>query len=179
MEEIWKDIEGYRGYQVSNKGRVRTHNKVTFTEHHGRRVWKDRVLKQKLDRKSNTFKVELWRDGMHKTILVHRLVANAFIENLIDSDLTVNHKDGNRLNNCAENLEWMTLGDNIRDGYEKGLYHCRKACILTDSNDKEYHFKSLSEASVFLNRSHGYVGQNISHDRPLKNKAGEVFTVSF
>ena len=43
MEEIWKDIPDYAGYQVSNKGRVRTHNKTTFTKIHGVRHWKDRI----------------------------------------------------------------------------------------------------------------------------------------
>lgn len=38
--EIWKDIEGYQGYQVSNLGNVRTYNKITYTEKHGKRKWK-------------------------------------------------------------------------------------------------------------------------------------------
>ena len=41
MEEIWKDIKNYKGYQVSNLGRVRTHNKTTYTKIHGERHWKD------------------------------------------------------------------------------------------------------------------------------------------
>lgn len=47
MEE-WLDISNYQGYQVSNLGRVKTHNKITHTEKHGNRYWKDKILKQKV-----------------------------------------------------------------------------------------------------------------------------------
>ena len=45
MNEIWKDIEGYPGYQVSSEGKVRTYNKVTFTKKHGVRHWENRYIK--------------------------------------------------------------------------------------------------------------------------------------
>ena len=45
--EIWKDIPRYPGYQAPNLGRIRTHNKTTYTERHGERHWKDRILKFK------------------------------------------------------------------------------------------------------------------------------------
>lgn len=47
MEEIWKDIPRYKGYQASNFGRIRTHNKTTYTKRHGERHWKDRILEFK------------------------------------------------------------------------------------------------------------------------------------
>ena len=50
-KEIWKDIPNYNGYQVSNLGNVRTYNKITFTERHGERHWKNRILKQKITKK--------------------------------------------------------------------------------------------------------------------------------
>ena len=75
MEEIWRDIKGYQGYQVSNLGRVRTHNKVTFTKRHGERFWKDRILKFKpyttTNQKSKQgmgYRVTLWKAGKPKTL---------------------------------------------------------------------------------------------------------------
>ena len=75
MEEIWRDIPNYTGYQVSNKGRVRTHNKTTFTKIHGVRHWKDRILKFKGETYDTGYRVDLWKEGKPYTKLVARLVA--------------------------------------------------------------------------------------------------------
>jgi hypothetical protein len=132
MEEIWKDIPNYNGYQASNTGKIRTHNKVTYTKRHGERHWKDRILKFKPSnptRKSKQgvgYRVTLWKDGKPKDFLVARLIATTFLENLIETKMTVNHKDGNRLNNNVENLEWLSLGDNIRYGFQYNQYPYKK-----------------------------------------------------
>ena len=98
--EIWKDIPNYSGYQASNLGRIRTYNKVTYTKMHGERHWKDRILSFKPSTSSRKninqgmgYRVDLWKDGKPKTLLVARLVATTFLENLIDTKMTVNHKN--------------------------------------------------------------------------------------
>lgn len=128
MEE-WRDIKDYEGYQVSNIGRVRTHNKTTYTQRHGIRHWKDRVLSFKpstnTSQKSKQgmgYRVDLWKNGKPKTLLVARLVATTFLKDFIDTEMTVNHKNGNRLDNRVENLEWLTRKDNIRYGFQNGQY---------------------------------------------------------
>ena len=68
------------------------------------------------------YRVDLWKNGKPKSLLVARLVATTFLEDLIDTNLTVNHKNGNRLDNRVENLEWLSRGDNIRYGYQNGQY---------------------------------------------------------
>ena len=103
MEEIWKDIKGYEGkYQVSNLGKVKSLNYL--------RTGKEGFIKM-YDNKNGYLYVNL--NG--KMFRVHRLVAEAFIEN--PNKLTdVNHIDENKYNNCASNLEWMSHKDNVNYG---------------------------------------------------------------
>lgn len=106
MQEEWRDISGYEGrYQVSNLGRVRSlprKTKTGFREGVTLIPVKDGVGYQivNLSRKS------------HK---IHRLVAEAFIDNPNDYKC-VNHKDENKLNNRADNLEWCTYEQNNNYG---------------------------------------------------------------
>ena len=98
--EVWKDIPGYEGlYQVSNHGRVKR----------GAYIKKTRIAR------NGYVLVSLWKDGNEKKCLVHRLVADAFIDN--SSGLPeVNHKDENKANNHVSNLEWCTRTYNLGYG---------------------------------------------------------------
>ena len=114
-EEIWKDIKGYEGlYQVSNLGRVKS-----FNAKNGRLSNQSRLLTPKLDR-YGYLKLTLCKDKEYKYVTVHRLVALAFINN-VENKPEVNHKDGNKLNNCVDNLEWMTGLENIHHAFDNEL----------------------------------------------------------
>lgn len=115
VQEIWKDVFGYIGsYQVSNFGRVKSLKRVTFDG----RLLKERTLK--LDSSNqNYYRVHLCKDSKHRTLLVHRLVAKAFISNF-ESKPEVNHIDGDKENNKVENLEWCTHKEN----------HVHRAAVL-------------------------------------------------
>lgn len=107
--EIWRDVVGYEGlYEVSNKGRVKT---LLGKEGYN--------LKISLN-KSGYYKASLSKAGKATTCLIHVLVAKAFIPN-VKGKPTVNHKDGNRVNNNVENLEWATYSENLQHAYETGL----------------------------------------------------------
>lgn len=129
--EQWKMIPGYEGlYEASTLGQIRSaEGKITSNARYSRRVWKQRIIKQKyVNRKTGKCRdarVCLWKDGKEKTHLVSRLVAMTWCNGYADG-LTVNHKDGNPLNNNYKNLEWMSLADNIRHGFKNGLYHRAK-----------------------------------------------------
>lgn len=171
--EIWKKIEGYDGYEVSNYGRVRTNGKITHTDKHGYRHWKDRVLKQKITN-TNCYRVDLWKDGKVKSFLVHRLVASAFLGMPENEKMTVNHKDGNRLNNHIDNLEWLSLADNIRHAFRNGLM-AEENCMLIGENGSENHYYSLAEASRSIGRNSAYISNCKKFDRPIKDKDGKTY----
>lgn len=107
MNEIWKDIVGYEGlYQISNLGNVKS---LDY-----RRTGKERILKPVTD-SVGYLHVVLCKNRKLKTFNIHRLVANAFLENP-DHKSDVNHKDEDKTNNCVDNLEWMTRKENINYG---------------------------------------------------------------
>lgn len=106
MDEIWKRIPGYEGfYEASNLGRIRS------LHTHSRRN-PDGILSQSNLRDYKT--VVLCNAEGRGTKMVHRLVAMAFLGMPSDSKRTVNHKDMNKSNNRPENLEWLSLAENIR-----------------------------------------------------------------
>jgi len=158
----WRDVVGYEGiYEVSETGEVRTkEGKTTYTKKHGVRRWKQRVMKQKVT-KDNTCRVILWKGGVEQTWLVHRLVALAFIPQ-IEGKEYINHKDGNRLNNQVDNLEWCTHEENSNHAFDTGLMPTNKRVILLDVNTHETHyFRSMSKASEFLGRNTGYISHQL------------------
>lgn len=118
MKEEWKDIAGYEGlYQVSNFGNVRSVDRHTETSN-SVRFYKGRLMKQCKNR-NGYMQVSLCKNGCYKCCLVHRIVAIAFIQ-ISDSDKNeVNHKDENKENNNACNLEWVTRIENEMHGTKK------------------------------------------------------------
>lgn len=171
MKEIWKNIPNYEGYQVSNLGRIRTHNKTTYTKKHGIRNWKDRILHYKGDSYKTGYRVDLWKDGKPHTMLVARLVAFTFYnEDINNHKLTVDHVDGNRLNNNLKNLELVSLAENIRRSYDINLHCNQKNVILLDKRtNKEIKFRSLQNASLFMNRCHSYLHYKINKNQYENN----------
>ena len=112
------DIIGYEGlYAITNCGQVWSYRKNTF-------------LKPYLAR--GYFKVCLCKDKIRKQVLIHRLVAEAFILNPLNLP-QINHIDENKQNNCAENLEWCNAKYNINYGEHNkkvGKSHCKKVyCV--------------------------------------------------
>ena len=108
MQEIWKDIAGYENlYQVSNLGRVKSLGND--------RTRKEKILKP-IKNRNGYLKVYLSKKGKQKAYYIHRLVAQAFVQNDSLFNTDINHKDENPLNNNAENLEWCDRQHNINFG---------------------------------------------------------------
>lgn len=104
MNEIWKDITGYEGkYQVSNLGNVKSLNY--------RGNGKERILKPRPVSSTGYLAVTLSNSDTQKTLKVHRLVAQAFIENP-NNKPCVDHINTNKTDNRADNLRWVTRKEN-------------------------------------------------------------------
>ena len=115
MREIWKDIPGYEGmYQISNFGRVKSLEREVNIKllNIG---WAKRKVPE-LIRKQTVYKngyagIQLHKQQRVRLHLIHRLVAQAFIPNP-GGKPEVNHKNGDKLDNCIDNLEWVTASEN-------------------------------------------------------------------
>lgn len=161
MNEIWKDVVGYEGlYQVSNLGRVKSLEHFVPTKNGAVRNSPSKIRINCFDGKY--YHVILYKQGRRKVALVHRLVADAFIPN--PNNLPqVNHKDGNKLNNNMDNLEWCSAQDNILHAFATGLcnpsithYRGVKA-FLFDSGTFVGEYTSLHEAADILGLNVGHV----------------------
>jgi len=152
--EIWRDIEGYEGlYQVSSYGRVKGLNRVTS---HGHKL-RERII---IGGMSTSYRsVILNKDGVGKSMLIHRLVALSFIPN--HNNLPqVNHIDEDKLNNNLDNLEWVSIRRNQNHSKNKkstsnhpGVYWNKvinkwQCCIRVDGKNKHLgSFKSELDAA--------------------------------
>ena len=117
--EIWKTVEGFDYYEVSNLGRVRS-PEATIQGSRGRVYIRKEVILKLDHHKSNCWRVRFCVSQVKTSHNVHRLVAKAFIPNP-DNKEQVNHIDGDRLNNNLSNLEWATAKENMQHAYRTGL----------------------------------------------------------
>ena len=177
--ESWKDIPQYEGlYQASSEGRIRTvEGKTTSNSRYAHRVWKSRILKGRGDNHTTGKRVSLWKDGKRKDFLVARLVALTFLGTPPDG-YTVNHIDGNRMNNDIRNLEWLSLADNIRHGFATGLYAKTQKRVLLINGRLELSFPSTREASRFLGRYENYVSERHSMGKNAVSINGVSYAIS-
>ena len=135
--EIWKDIKGFKGkYKVSNRGRVARITKTNSL----------RCLKGELNNKGY-LRVGLAKNHKLYFFRVHRLVGIAFIPNPLNKP-QINHKDGNKLNNCVDNLEWVTNEENYEHAIKHNLVnHCEKPVALYKNGIEIARYKSISDAA--------------------------------
>lgn len=155
-----KTLNGYEGlYQVSNFGRVKSLPKfhkmrkdddIGFTS--------NEIILKNCSSSSGYYKVTLCKNKKKINVNIHKLVAITFIENP-NNYTTINHKDGNKLNNRVDNLEWCTQLHNVREaiklGFKKNTYGIK--INQYDINEKYIKtWNSITEASkqLNINKSH-------------------------
>ena len=118
--EVWRDIENYESlYQVSNLGNIRSKDRVVKCWYNNTKTMSGKIIKPILLRDGYLY-VHLYKNTKRKDYAIHRIVANAFIENPKHKE-EVNHKDGNKQNNSVDNLEWVTPKENMQHAHKTGL----------------------------------------------------------
>lgn len=167
--EIWADINGYEGlYQVSNLGRIKS--LARYQDNHGTKQWIEERIKNARSKSSGYLVVDLYKNGVGKTKHVHRLVAENFIENK-ENKATVNHIDGNKSNNVANNLEWATPSEQNKHYYRNGLKSKKsikkavKAMNIANSKPlidivSGFYYESISNACKALKCCSGTIKKN-------------------
>ena len=131
-EERWRAIPDYEGwYEAGDLGNIRRVRP-------GPGTFIGKILKPGASGKGY-LKVELFKDGKRHGLVVHRLIANAFLGPCPKS-LQVNHKDGNKANNRADNLEYITASENVLHAHETGLAdHCGNKAHNRKLEEKDVH----------------------------------------
>lgn len=167
MEEKWKPIKNYEElYQVSNCGRIkRNYREYTLFNHltkrENKRIVKEKILKGTTNKGYK--RICLTKNKKEKNLHIHRLVAEAFIPNPQNKPF-INHIDGNKQNNCVDNLEWCDCDENNNHAYET---HLRKGAgkipiIQYDLNDNYIaSFESINEASKMTGLDIRHISRNI------------------
>lgn len=115
----WRPVVGFEGYyEVSDTGLIRSIDR--YIEHRGRMKWIPGRLMSLQKSKRGYYLVQLSKNGSIKDMKVYRAVADAFIPNP-DNKPEVDHIDGDKSNNNASNLRWVTHLENIRYAEQNGL----------------------------------------------------------
>jgi hypothetical protein len=184
MEEKWKPIRGFHGwYEVSNLGRVRSpEGRVTSSKQSQRRVWRERILKQKARIRPGGYErydlyVSLRRNGKSQNYLVSRFVAKAFCPGY-RKGLTANHIDGDSTNNRADNLEWATYEENVHHYINGGFVKGYRGCSLTFPDGTVKHYISLAHASRDIGRCRSYIVNKLLRNKPIYTIDGREVKVS-
>lgn len=152
--EIWKNIkeifpELINDYHVSNLGRVKNH--------------KNTILKGTI---SAGYRVISISNGVHR---IHRLVASLFIENP-ENKRCVNHKDGDKNNNCVNNLEWNTHSENTQHAMDTNLNPIPLKIKITNLyNNTENFYTSKTNACLVIGISFTKLNKHIKDKTPYNN----------
>lgn len=151
QKKYGKIYHGYEGlYQVSNLGKIKSLDRYKLIKS----KIKGRVLKPGVNNQGY-YQISLNKDGKTKHVRINRIVAEVFIKNN-ENKQEVNHKDGNKQNNCVNNLEWVTPKENIQHAVKnnlinpvKGKKHYKSKKIRQYTKDNKFikEYFSITEAS--------------------------------
>lgn len=155
-DDLWFDIPEFEGfYKIKKNGDVKSLERIVKTKGGGSRVKKELILRPGKTAKGY-FSVELCKNGIGKSISIHRLIGITFISN-IENKPQINHKNGVKTDNRIDNLEWVTPAENMQHAFKTGL--CDSSGIIGEKNGQAklklsqvLDIKRLLEGSNFLQK---------------------------
>lgn len=152
-KEQWKQVPHFPRYEVSTMGQMK---RKAYTDNRGR-FYKERYIHGRNSSRIGT-RVVLCNQGCRDYILA-RVIATTFYGYPLDTELTVNHIDGNRNNNNIGNLELISREENSKHAHEHGLYLSKyKSAVLRDTHTgRRYLFDSQVKASQFLGKNKSFI----------------------
>ncbi len=120
--EVWKEVDGFPDYRVSNMGRIKSLSKLKVRSNKtGNFITKDRIIKQRHDVNGGGYLyLSICNTAGKHQKTAHVIVANAFIPNP-ENKPEVNHKFGIKTDNRVSQLEWATKSENQKHSYRIGL----------------------------------------------------------
>lgn len=175
MKELWKDVKGYEGYyKVSNMGRVKSLKRINS---YGRTV-NEKILTNTLNN-TGYLRVKISKNNVQKNISVHRLVAQAFIQNPYNLPM-INHKDENKLNNMVENLEWCDNKYNSNYGTKPrkiGNNHKKKIAQYTKENVLIKIWNSATDVKKELNYDDSSIRKCCNNKKNYNSAYGYIWRI--
>lgn len=159
MNEIWKTCQQNKNYSVSNLGRVysRRRNKVLTPKHNH----------------DGYLRVQLYENNKCVFVSIHRLIAKEFCPNPSDKPF-VNHINGDKQDNRAVNLEWVTQKENIQHAWDTGLStsHYNQCGKRYAQLDKDGNVIKIYPSTMEIERELHISHNHISSAAKRKGKAG-------
>lgn len=164
MVEIWENIKilGFEKlYMVSNLGRVKSLKRIINHPKKGKSLLKEKILKAKID-STGYPRVILHFNKLSKTVRVHRLVAECFVDGHFNNAI-VNHIDSNKTNNIYSNLEWTDKSGNQIHAIKNGKF--RPPVMIGSSNVRSKKVINIITNKVFCSakETSSYTGINYSY----------------
>ena len=157
-KEIWKAIEKFENsYEISSYGRIKSLKRKRKNCYQSTSIVPENVnYGSKL--KNGYLKTVLYKEKHRKQMLIHRLVAMAFIPKVKNKDC-VNHKDGNKENNNYLNLEWCNHKENNNHALRKGLTKFKITPFkgINIKTNEEIFFDNTQDASDFVKGNRGNI----------------------
>lgn len=152
MCEVWKDIDGFENYQISDLGRIKSKQRIV-TNQNGSYVKSEKILKTHVMKCGYLAIVLRDKEQKRHLLKIHRLLAENFIPNPNNYPF-INHIDGDKTNCNLDNLEWCTPKQNTQHAIRTGLRpkvtgrNIQRICKVNQDTKKiEDVYESFSEAA--------------------------------
>ena len=172
--EIWKPLKNYEGlYEVSSHGRLRSLDRYIDSSNGRKQFKRGQLKKVQINKQTGYVQFDVSCNNKHERLNAHKVVAEHFIDNP-NNYSTVNHKDGNKLNNRVDNLEWSSYSENLTHAYielkrpiNKPMLHQRT--VYYTFNNFTYKTNSVAEASRQTGVSETQIRRLIDNGKTSRN----------